>query len=98
VKTGDVTTPEAFVVAVFTPPAKVPLGWVEGGVNTTVTPLTGLPLTSFTVATRGAAKGKFTVALWGVPLVTVIEAGAAAIFVSEKLAEVAMPVADAVTT
>jgi hypothetical protein len=52
-----VATPEAFVVAVFTPPANVPLGPLAGGVKVTTTPLIGLKLASLTVATSGAAKG-----------------------------------------
>jgi len=51
VKTADVATPLAFVVAVSTPPANVPLGPVSAGaVNVTVTPASAIPLLSFTVA------------------------------------------------
>jgi hypothetical protein len=71
--------------------AEAPLG---GGANTTVTFGTGLPFTSFTTATSGAAKGAPTVALCGDPLDTVIVVG---VLVSEKLAGVDTPVADAVT-
>src|SRR5690242_11494628 len=38
----DVATPLAFVAAVFTPPANVPLAPLGGAVNVTTTPLTGL--------------------------------------------------------
>jgi len=50
VKIAAVATPDAFVVAVFAPPANAPLGPLPGAVNVTVTPLTGLPPESFTVA------------------------------------------------
>jgi hypothetical protein len=55
VKTAEVATPEAFVVAVLTPPAKVPLGPVVGAVNVTTVPApTGFPPESLTVTTNGA--------------------------------------------
>ena len=47
--------------------AKVPLAPVPGAVKVTETPLTGLPLPSVTVATRGAPKAVPTVALWVQP-------------------------------
>lgn len=50
-----VATPDAFVVAMFTPPAKVPLAPVPGAANVTVTPLTGLPPASFTVVWNAVA-------------------------------------------
>jgi hypothetical protein len=50
VKTAAVATPEAFVVAVFAPPANVPLAPLPGAVNVTNTPLTGLLKESLTVA------------------------------------------------
>jgi hypothetical protein len=50
VKTADVATPLAFVVAVSIPLANVPLGPVSAGaVNVTVTPASAFPLLSFTV-------------------------------------------------
>lgn len=49
-KTGAAATPDAFVVAVFTPPAKVPLAPLPGAAKVTVTPLTGLLKESLTVA------------------------------------------------
>jgi len=97
VNTADVATPEALVTAVLTPPAKVPLGPEPGAVNVTVTPLTGLPLASFTVATNGAAKGVVTAALCPEPLVAVIDAAGPAVLVSAKLAGVATPGTEAVT-
>jgi hypothetical protein len=63
VNTADVATPLAFVVAVFTPPAKVPLAPAAGGVNVTTTPLTGLFPASVTVAASGAANAVLIVAL-----------------------------------
>jgi hypothetical protein len=95
---ADVATPEALVVAVFTPPANAPLGPVEGTPNITAAPATGLPLESFTVTTSGAENGVFTAVLCGVPLVATIDAGVAAVFAKENVAEFGMPVAEAVTT
>jgi len=63
VKVAEVATPLALVVAVFTPPANVPLAPLPGAVNVTTTPLTGLFPASVTLATRGAAKAVLTVAL-----------------------------------
>jgi hypothetical protein len=85
------------VVAVFTPPANVPLAPLAGAVNVTMTALTGFPPASFTVTARGAAKAVLIAALWGVPLVAEMDAADPALFVSEKLAEVATPSTDAVT-
>src|SRR5437016_2093930 len=88
---ADVATPDAFVVAVFAPPAKLPLAPLLGGVNVTVTPLTGFPLASLTVTTKGAGKGVLIAALCGVPLVAVILAGDPGVFVNEKLAVPIIP-------
>jgi len=96
VNVPEVATPLAFVVAVFTPPAKVPLAPLVGGVNVTTTPLTGLFPESVTVATNGAPNAVLIVALCPDPLVTTILAGVADRLVSEKFAEVA-PVALATT-
>jgi hypothetical protein len=96
VKTAEVATPLAFVVAVFTPPANVPLAPDAGGVNVTTTPLTGLFPESVTVATNGAANAVLIAALCGVPLVAVTLAAAPALFVSAKFADVA-PLALATT-
>jgi hypothetical protein len=70
VKTPDVATPDPLVVAVFTPPANVPLAPLTGWVNVTVTPLAGFP-PEVTVTTNGFANGVPTVVLCGVPLVAV---------------------------
>jgi hypothetical protein len=89
VKVADVATPLAFVVAVFTPPANVPLAPLAGAVNVTKTPLTGLFPASVTVATKGAANAVLIVALCGVPLVAATFAAGPAVFVSAKFTEVA---------
>jgi len=72
VKTADVATPLELVVAVFAPPAKLPVAPVVGAVNVTVTPLAGDP-PLITVATSGAANAVPTVALCGVPLVAAMD-------------------------
>ena len=94
---AEVATPDAFVVAVFAPPAKLPLAPLLGGVNVTVTPLTGFPLASVTVATSGAPKAVSSFVLCGVPLVAVILAGGPGVFVNEKLAVPVIPTTLAVT-
>lgn len=91
VKTAAMATPEALVVAVLTPPAKVPLAPLPGAANVTVTPLTGLPPESFTVACNCVGKAELMLALCGVPNVATILAGAPAKFVNEKFAGVARP-------
>jgi hypothetical protein len=96
VRTAEVATPLAFVVAVFTPPAKVPLAPDAGGVNVTTTPLTGLFPESVTVATNGKANAELMAVLCPEPLVTVTLAAAPVLLVREKFAEVA-PVALATT-
>jgi len=70
----DVATPLAFVVAVFTAPANVPLAPVCAGVtNVTTTPGSGIPALSFTVAFKVDAKAAPVNALCGVPSVAVTE-------------------------
>ena len=73
--TADVARPEAFVVAVFTPPANDPLAPLPGALNVTNTPLSGLSVASLTSATKGAANEVLTTVLWGVPLLASIDAG-----------------------
>ena len=98
VKIAEVATPLAFVTAVFTPPANVPLAPVcAGAVNVTVTPESGLLLASFTVACSAVANAVPIVALCGVPPVAVIVAAAPALLVRAKLAEVATPETEAAT-
>jgi hypothetical protein len=96
VKTADVATPLALVVAVFTPPANEPLAPLAGGVNVTTTPLTGLLLASVTVTTSGAANAALIVALCAEPLVMATLPGGTAVLVRAKFADVA-PVALATT-
>src|SRR5712664_2721110 len=97
VNVAAVATPCVFVVAVFIPPANVPLAPLAGAAKVTVAPLTGLFPESFTVAWSRVANAVPTVALCGVPAVTVMLAGAPARLVKEKLAGVAAPDTDAVT-
>jgi len=84
------------VVAVFTPPANVPLAPLPGAVNVTTMPLTGLLPASVTVATNDAANAVLIVALCPEPLVTTTFAGGAPTFVNATFAEV-VPVALATT-
>src|SRR5581483_3468639 len=90
VMAAEVATPDAFVVAVLTPPAKVTLAPVgAGAVNVTVAFGTGLPPASVTVATSALANAVLTCALCPLPLVATIFAAAPTVLVSEKLAVVA---------
>jgi hypothetical protein len=89
VNAADVATPLALVVAVFTPPANVPLAPLAGGVKVTTTPLTGLFPASVTVATNGAAKAVLIVALCPEPLVAATFAGDPDVLVRTKFADVA---------
>src|SRR6202048_3063054 len=72
---GEVATPDAFVmaVAVLPPPTRGALGPVEGAVKETITPLSGLPPASFTIAASGLANAVLTEALCGVPPIAVID-------------------------
>ena len=88
---------DEFVVAVFTPLAKVPLAPLPGVANVTVAPATGLLKESCTMACRGAAKAVLMAALCGVPLAVVILEADPAKFVSEKFAGVETPATEAVT-
>ena len=84
VKTGDVATPEEFVVAVLRP-VNVPLAPAGGGVKVTVTPGTGLKKASVTVATKGLPKGCVVAAFWPLPLVAEICVAVPGVLVSEKI-------------
>ena len=97
VKTAAVAIPDAFVVAVLTPPVKAPLAPLAGAVNVTKTPLAGLLKESFTVACSCVAKAVLIEALCGVPAVAAMLAAAPVRLVSEKLAGVETPETDAVT-
>ena len=68
-------TPDAFVTAVVTPPANVPLAPLAGAANDTVTPAIGLLPASVTVACNCVANAVLIGALCGVPAVAVICAG-----------------------
>jgi hypothetical protein len=96
VKVADVATPLELVVAVFTPPANVPLAPLPGAVNVTIAPLTGLFPASVTVATNGAENAELIAVLCPEPLLAAMFAGGAPRFVNEKFAKVA-PVALATT-
>lgn len=78
VKTAAVAIPLLFDVAVFTPPANVPLAPLAGAVNVTTDPLTGLPKASLTVVPRLVEKTELIPALCGVPAVAATDAAAAA--------------------
>src|SRR5579884_2588823 len=70
---GDVACPFAPVIAVATvEPLSVALAPLDGAVNVTVAPDTGLLPTSVTVATRRLAKEVFTGVLCPLPLVAVM--------------------------
>jgi hypothetical protein len=98
VKTAEVATPPALVIAVFNPPANVPLGPVCGGaVKVTVTPEIGLLFASVTVACSLDVNAALKTALCGVPPVAAIVAGGPGLFVSAKFAGVATPETDAAT-
>ena len=86
----------ASVVAVFAPPAKVPLAPDDGAAKVTVAPAVGTPPV-VTVATRGAANAVPAVAVWPDPLVAEIWTTGAAELVREKLAGVDAPETEAVT-
>jgi hypothetical protein len=97
VKTTDVATPAALVVAVFTPPANDPLAPLPGAVKVTTTPLTGLLPASLTVACSVVANAVLTVVFCGVPPVAITAEAEPAVLVSAKLAAGAAPeVADTV--
>ena len=74
-KTGEVAIPDALVVAVFTPPANVPLAPLDGTVNVTVKPLNGLLKESFTVTCNCVANAVLMFALCGVPAEAVMLEG-----------------------
>ena len=93
----DVATPDAFVVVVSPPRAKVPLAPLLGAVNVTVAPLTGFPPASFTIAASGAANAPSIAPICGVPLVAVVLAGGPSVLVSEKFAVAVTPVTLAFT-
>ena len=62
-------------MAVNADPGKVPLAPLDGAVNVTITPLTGLLLASVTVACNAVANATFTFVLCPDPALAVILAG-----------------------
>lgn len=78
-------TPEALVTAVRLD--RVALAPLAGVVKVTVTPFTGLPSESSTVACNAFGKTPPTVMVWGVPPVAAMLAGWATAFVRENDAE-----------
>ncbi len=86
--------PEASVTAAAVSAAEAP---EAGLVKVTVAPGTLLPYWSFTTTISGAAAAVLTVALCGVPLTTVMLAGAPTVLVSAKVPVVAMPGTEATT-
>jgi hypothetical protein len=97
VNVPDVATPDAFVVAMFPPTAKVPLAPLPGGVNVTVAPLTGFPPASFTITASGAANATLIAPSCPVPLVAMVLAGGPSVFVNEKFAVAVTPITLAFT-
>jgi hypothetical protein len=63
VNCAAVATPAAFVVAVLTPLAKVPLAPLAGAANVTNAQLTGLLPASLTVTCSGVKKARVTIVL-----------------------------------
>ena len=88
-------SPEAFVTAV--PTTGFVLAPLAGPVKVTVIPLNGLLPLSRTNATSELANAVPTVADWPLPVLTVTDAAAPAVFVSAKFAGVATPLTVAAT-
>ena len=98
VSAGAVACPLELVtaVAVAEDPNKAAAP-VEGAVNVTVTPLTGLPAESVTVPCRAVENAAPTIALWGVPADAEIFAAGPGVFVRLNTAVPPRPVTLAVT-
>src|SRR4051812_31106198 len=92
-----VAMPLLSVVAVFMPPAKLPLAPVVGAMKVTTIPGTGLPLLSFTRTCNALPNAVPTVALWLFPATMLSFAGAPAVFVIVNEADPETPVAVATT-
>src|SRR5947199_268780 len=84
-------------VVTVAPPGKVALAPLPGAANVTLTPDTGLPNWSVTVATNGLVKVVLTVALWPGTEVTTMLVAAPAVLVRAKEAGVPTPLVVAVT-
>jgi hypothetical protein len=78
-------TPDAFVTAV--PLERAALAPTGGAAKVTVTPLSGLPRESFTVACNAIENAVLNDADWGVPPVAVMEAGGPTVLVKENEAD-----------
>ena len=72
-------------------PAKVALAPVDGAVKVTVTLATGFDDASVTFACNALPNAVLTIAVCGVPDTARIDCGAAAVFISVKLAGVPTP-------
>jgi len=97
VSAGAVAMPLALVLTVaVSDPLNAALAPLDGVVKTTLAPLTGLPLASFTVAWSAVPNVLLTTADCGVPALAVMLAAGPAVLVKLKLAAVASPAALAV--
>src|SRR5260370_38703962 len=96
VNAGAVATPLEFVFTMGEPP-NVPPAPEPGGAKVTGVLATRFPPASFTVACSVVAKAVLMVALWGVPAVAVMLAGAPVVFAQLKVRGETTPAADAVT-
>lgn len=70
----------------MTPPTKLPLAPLRGAAKVTIAPGTEFPVASFTVTTSGDPNEVPMPALWGVPLVAVMNAGAEIVKVKAAVA------------
>ena len=84
-------------LAVLAPPANVPLTPLPGAVNTTDTPVMGLPPLSVTVACSATGNDVFTAVLCEFPPDATMFTGAPVVFVKLKFAVPVTPDALAVT-
>ena len=84
--------PVKSVTAVFMPPANVTLAPLAGARNVTVAPITGFPLPSVILATRGAANPLLITVVCGAPLTAVMPV-CGQLFTRLKALTVPIPVA-----
>ena len=85
------------MLAVVDPPTNVPLAPLAGAANVTMTPLTGFPPLSVTVACRAVANDVFTAVLCELPPEAAMFAAVPLVFVRLKFAVPVTPDALAVT-
>jgi hypothetical protein len=99
VNAGAVAMPFASVLTTddAPPPVNVPLAPLDGAENVTLIPEIGFPLASATVAFSAVEIGVSISDRCGVPAVALTDEACRASFVSEKVAGVTTPAADAVT-